>query len=186
MRFLTGFLCLALAFPAVASANETIESHSNGQEGSNHCAHGSCGFPKVARELKENEIISWAEKYTPEKAEEWKAVFAERKVLKERWLSPEMKDKRESWKKEKAKRIGEIQELKKQFEEGKLTREDYLKQAYEKIKQSKPKLMKGYGSYFKLKEAVEQNDAGKAAALLNELLEFQKQHNETLKARLEK
>ncbi|CEG26990.1 hypothetical protein [Bacillus sp. B-jedd] len=185
-RLMTGLVLFLLIIPGFAAANGTFENSRPNVIDASKCGKGSCGHYEVHRELKEAEILTWVEKFTPEQAAEWKAMFVERKGLEAKWLSPEMKDKREAWKKERVKRLAEIKELKKQWAEGKMTREEYVEQAYEKMKRGNEKAMRGHAIYFRIKEAVENNDAKEAGSLLNELLEFHRQHNEKLKARIEK
>lgn len=186
LRLIAGFFSLMLVLPGFAFAEGAIENNSIEAHSAGKCEKGSCAHYQVHRELKETEIMIWAEKYTPGQAGEWKAVFAERKALEARWLSPEMKGKRDAWKEERVRRFEEIAELKKQMAEGKITREEYVKQSYEKMKRGHGKAMRGHAVYLRLKEAAETNNAKEAASLLNELLEFHRQHNEKLKVRLEK
>jgi len=186
VRLMAGLVFFLLIYPGFAAANGAVENSRQDVKDEFKCGKGGCGHFEVQRELREAEIIILAEKYTPEQAAEWKAIFIERKGLEAKWLSPEMKEKREAWKKERVKKLAEIKELKKQWAEGKLTREEYVKQAYEKMKRGNEKSMRGHEVYFRIKEAAEKNDAKQTATLLNELLEFHRQHNEKLKSRIEK
>lgn len=135
--------------------------------------------------ITDEEYVSWAEKYTPDKSAEWKEVLAERERLRKRWLSPEMAAKREAMQKEKEDRRKEIMELKKQYESGKITKEEYLKKAYEKMKVGMNHRMKGHALAINLKIAIEANNSREAALFLNEMLVFLKDHNDRLAKKME-
>ncbi|WP_156424275.1 hypothetical protein [Bacillus sp. FJAT-27445] len=172
-----GFLLLfALSFSVIhASAME---------KGCISCEHSKTHAHKMFL-ISDEEYMKWAEKYTPDKVGEWKAVLAERNQLKKRWLSPEMAAKREAFKKERHERHREMIELKKQLEDGKITREEYRKKAYEKMRNGMSRKMKGNALSLNLRIAIEKDNSQQAALSMNELLDFFRQHNEVLKMRME-
>ncbi|MEC1521217.1 hypothetical protein P9D43_04075 [Neobacillus niacini] len=124
---------------------------------------------------REQNLLAWVDQYTPEKKSEWTKVLAEKKELRNKWLSPENAQKREKWKQEK---MAKIQELKKQLDAGKITKEEFVQKAHG------GKAMGNWKTYHDLKVAVETKNDQQAAALLNQLLEQSKQHNEKIKAML--
>lgn len=126
---------------------------------------------------REQKLLAWVDQYTPEKKAEWTKVLAEKKELRNKWLSPNLAQKRENWKQEK---MAKIQELKKQLEEGKISKEEFVKQAHG------GKMMGHWKTFHDLKDAVEAKNDQQAAALLNQLLEQSKQHNENLKEMINK
>jgi hypothetical protein len=185
MRLAAGAIALMLLLPSVAAANTMIQSPPQEQGTEAHKGKmESQGKHRMTFEVKEVELQSWAEKYTPEKAEEWKTVLAERKQLHEKWMSPEMAPKREAFEKERQAKIEEIKALRQQFEAGKLTREEFLKRAHEKMQHNGATSMKGHAVYPRLHAAVEKGDTKEAGLLLNELLVFFKSHNERLADRM--
>lgn len=125
---------------------------------------------------REQKLIGWVDQYTPDKKEEWTKVLAEKKELRNKWLSPENAEKREKWKQEK---MSKIQELKKQLDEGKITKEEFVQKAHG------GKAMGHWKTFHNLKTAVEAKNDKTAAELLNQLLEQSKQHNEKIKKMLE-
>ncbi|NYE06643.1 hypothetical protein F4694_003423 [Bacillus niacini] len=122
---------------------------------------------------REQKLLAWVDQYTPNKKAEWTKVLAEKKELRTKWLSPENAQKREKWKQEK---MAKIQELKKQLDEGKITKEEFVQKAHG------GKAMGHWKTYHELKAAVEAKNDKQAAVLLNKLLEQSKQHNEKIKA----
>jgi hypothetical protein len=113
---------------------------------------------------REQKLLGWVDQFTPDKKAEWTKVLAEKKELRNKWLSPENSKKREEWKQEK---MARIQELKKQLDEGKIT-----------------KAMGHWKTFHDLKTAVEAKNDKRAAELLNQLLEQSKQHNDKIKTML--
>jgi len=128
-------------------------------------------------EERQKMLLSWVDQFTPEKKAEWTAVLAEKKTLRNQWMSPENAAKREQWKKEK---MAKIVELKKQLDAGKITKEEFFKQAHG------GKEMSHWKTFHELKMAVEKKDNKQAALLLNQLLEQSKQHNQKIKELLKK
>lgn len=124
---------------------------------------------------REQQLSTWVDQYTPEKKEEWTKLLQERKALRDKWLSPEFASKREKWKQEK---MTKMQELKKQYEEGKITKEELMKKAHG------GKDFSHWKTYHELKKAVESKNDAQAKQLLNQLLEQYKQHNEMIKERM--
>jgi hypothetical protein len=124
---------------------------------------------------REQKLLTWVDQFTPDKKEEWTKVLAEKKKLRNEWLSPENAEKREKWKQEK---MAKIQELKKQLDEGKITKEEFVQKAHG------GKAMGHWKTFHDLKAAVEAKDNKKAAELLNILLDESKQHNEKIKTML--
>lgn len=126
---------------------------------------------------REQKLLTWIDQYTPDKKAEWTKVLEEKKQLRNKWLSPELAEKRENWKQEK---MAKIQELKKQLEAGKITKEEFVKQAHG------GKNLGNMKTFHELKDAVEAKNDKKAADLLNQLLEQTKQHNEKMKEMINK
>jgi hypothetical protein len=124
---------------------------------------------------REQKLLAWVDQLTPDKKEEWTKVLAEKKELRNKWMSPENAEKREKWKQEK---MAKIQELKKQLDEGKITKEEFVQKAHG------GKAMGNWKTFHDLKAAVEAKDNNKAAELLNQLLDQSKQHNEKIKTML--
>ncbi len=143
--------------------------------------HHKAGLFRISDE----EYVAWAEKYTPDRVGEWKEVLAERERLKERWLSPEMEAKREALQKKREDRRKELSELKKQYESGKLTKEEYMKKAYEKVRMGMNYGMKGHALAINLKIAIDEKNSREAALFLNEMLAFFKEHNDRIQKRME-
>jgi hypothetical protein len=175
------FFSLGLLFsvPEMAAANGAMPD-TNGeqrekapcdcQEGRHHHMMHKDWQAKMAE--REKMLFSWVDQYTPNKKGEWTKVIAEKKTLHNQWMSPENAGKREQWKKEKT---AKMEELKKQFAEGKLTKEEFIKKAHG------GKDMAHWKTFHELKIAVDKKDKKQAATLLNQLLEQHKQHNQRLK-----
>ena len=72
--------------------------------------------------------------------------------------------------------MAKIKELKKQFDEGKITKEEFVQKAHG------GKAMGNWKTFHELKTAVEAKNEKQSAELLNQLLEQSKQHNEKIKA----
>ncbi|WP_053366380.1 hypothetical protein [Bacillus sp. FJAT-27245] len=182
-------LCGLLSFPALSALNDTASVKAEMVEKDCRlCGHEKGG----ARQLKvgpfritDEEYVAWAEKYTPDRVAEWKEVLAERERLKERWNSPEMAAKREAVQKKREDRRKEITILKKQYESGKLTKEEYMKKAYEIVRMGMNYGMKGHALAINLKIAVEENNSRQAALFLNEMLVYFKEHNERIEKKME-
>ncbi|MEH7245807.1 hypothetical protein V7114_03335 [Neobacillus niacini] len=186
VRMLIIVLGLLLAMPGITSANvqapdETEkpaapsphdkEGDKDGEEGNEH-NHNNWQAKMAEREQK---LLAWVDQYTPDKKAEWTKVLAEKKELRNKWLSPENAEKREKWKQEK---MGKIKELKKQLDEGQITKEEFVQKAHG------GKAMGNWKTYHDLKTAVEAKNDNQATELLNLLLEQSKQHNEKIKAML--
>lgn len=184
------FFALGLLFmvPGIAAANPTVpdtkvdikreqvdKQPCNCNEDSQHRLMHKDWQAKM--EQRDQKLMTWVNQFTPEKKAEWEKVMAEKRALRRQWMSPENADKREKWKKEK---MAQIEELKKQFEEGKLTKEEFMKKAHG---------WKGMGhwkTYHDLEIAVETKNKKDAAVLLNQLLAQYKQHNQMVKEFLKK
>ena len=193
-RLLAMMLGLLLAMPGFTSANVQTPNDSEKQaekrpvpgsqdkeadKGSEECdcekqehSHKDWQAKTLEREQK---LLVWVDQYTPDKKAEWTKVLAEKKELRTKWLSPENAQKREKWKQEK---MAKIQELKKQLDEGKITKEEFVQKAHG------GKAMGHWKTFHELKAAVEAKNYKQAADLLNQLLEQSKQHNEKIKAML--
>jgi hypothetical protein len=193
-RLLITFLGLLLAMPGFISANVHTPDSSEkpaekrpvpgsqekeGDKDSEECdcekqehSHKHWQAKMLEREQK---LLAWVDQYTPDKKAEWTKVLTEKKELRNKWLSPENAEKREKWKQEK---MANIQELKKQLDEGKITKEEFVQKAHG------GKTMGHWKTFHELKAAVEAKDDKQARELLNQLLEQSKQHNEKIKAML--
>ncbi|MEH7305377.1 hypothetical protein [Neobacillus drentensis] len=187
MKFNMLLLSLGLLFsvPGMAAANHTTPDTTNGEQrekapcdchesGHHHMMHKDWEAKMAERQKM---LLSWVDQYTPNKKTEWTAVLAEKKILINQWMSPENAAKRERWKKEKR---AKMEELKKQLEAGKITKEEFIKQVHG------GKEMSHWKTFHELKLAVEKKDNKQAALLLNQLLEQSKQHNEKIKELLKK
>jgi hypothetical protein len=175
---------LLLSVPGFATANQSVPDTSNGeqrekapcdcQEGKHHHMHRDWQAKMAEREKM---LLSWVGQYTPEKKAEWTKVLAEKRTLSNQWMSPEYAEKREQWKKEK---MAKIDELKKQFDAGKITKEEFIKQAHG------GKEMAHWKTFHELRIAVDKKDNKQAGLLLNQLLDQTKQRNEKIKELLKK
>jgi hypothetical protein len=187
MRFKLLLLSLGilLSVPGLAAAQQTVPNTNNGvqkektpcdcKEGGQHHMMHKDWQAKMAE--REKMLFAWVNQYTPDKKGEWTTVLAEKKTLSNQWMSPENAEKREQWKKEK---MAKIEELKKQFDAGKITKEEFIKQAHG------GKEMSHWRTFHELRNAVEKKDNKQAVILLNQLLEQTKQHNEKIKELLKK
>ena len=180
MKFRGLVLTLAiLVMPTVALANTFPANHEEKpcdcKEGKrHHMTHKDWQAMMAEREQK---LLAWVSQYTPEKKAEWTRVLEEKKNLRNQWMSPENSAKREQWKKE---RIAKMEALKKQFESGKITKEEFIKQSHG------GKEMGHWKTFHELRIAVDKKDSKQAAILLNQLLEQTKQHNQLMKEKLAK
>ncbi|WP_342430789.1 hypothetical protein [Neobacillus sp. FSL H8-0543] len=180
LRKLVFALALFLTVPGFNSANaEMSDKVKQGEDKECDCEQQEHMQKDWQAKIKEREknLLSWVDQYTPDKKAEWTKVLEEKKALRNQWLSPEFAEKREKWKQEK---MSKIQDLKKQFEEGKLTKEEFVKQAHG------GKDFGHFKTYHELNNAVAAKDKKQAAALLNQLLEQSKQHNEKMKEMMNK
>lgn len=176
------FLSMALIFsmPNFAMAHESIpvdheEKPCNCQEDKHrHLMHKDWQAMMQEREQK---LLSWVDQYTPEKKGEWTKVLEEKKMLRKQWMSPENAAKREQWKKEKMKNM---EELKKQLDEGKITKEEFMEKAHH------GKKMGHWKMFHDLRLAVDKKDDKQVKVLLNQLLIQMKEHNQLLKEKLKK
>ncbi|MCM3764282.1 hypothetical protein [Neobacillus niacini] len=151
-------------------AEESTDQH--GTQGHGH-KHGDWQAKMADRE---KQLLGWVDQYTPDKKDEWTQVLEEKKQLRNEWMSPNNAEKREKWRSEKLKKM---KELHKQLEEGKITKEEFIKEAHG------GKDMARWKMYHDLKLAVEKKDDKLAAEGLNQLLEQYKQHNQRLKEKLD-
>jgi hypothetical protein len=180
---------LLLSVPGLAGAHGTVPDTNkhNGMvpdtqkpcnchdEGSRHHMQHKDWQAKMAE--RDQKLLTWVGQYTPEKKAEWTKVLGEKKTLLNQWMSPENAKKREQWKSEK---MAKFDELKKQFDEGKITKEEFVKKLHG------GKEMGHWKTFHNLKLAVEKKDNKQAAALLNQLLGQYKDHNIKMKEMLAK
>lgn len=180
LKLLSLSLGLLLSVPGLAAAhehtpvNQKEDAPCDCQEGKHHHMHRDWQAHMQEREQK---LLAWVDQFTPAKKAEWTKVLEERKALHTQWMSPENAKKREQWKNEK---MAKMQELKKQFDEGKITKEEFIKQAHG------GKKMGHWKTFHELELAVEKKDNKQAAALLNKLLQQSKEHNKKIKDLLKK
>jgi hypothetical protein len=189
-RMLIILLGLILAMPSFAIANVQTPGGSEkpavpgSQEKDGEKETEECDCEKQEHNHKdwqakmaerEQKLLGWVDQFTPDKKAEWTKVLAEKKELRNKWLSPENSKKREEWKQEK---MARIQELKKQLDEGKITKEEFVQKAHG------GKAMGHWKTFHDLKTAVEAKNDKRAAELLNQLLEQSKQHNDKIKTML--
>lgn len=184
LKMLCLTLGLVLTIPSFAAANGRVpdtkgeqreDAPCDCQEGKEQHHHHMHRDWHAHMAEKEQKLLLWVGQYTPDKKAEWTKVLAEKKTLRNEWMSPENAEKREQWKKEK---MAKMEELKKQFDEGKLTKEEFIKQAHG------GKHMGHWKTFHDLRIAVEKKDNKRAALLLNQLLDQAKQHNQRMKEML--
>lgn len=179
MKIILMVLGLLLSIPSLSFANGTeadVQSvktkmvHKDCHEG-NH----SVSDLKWQEKMKErdSQLLTWVNKYTPGKRQEWEQVITERKNLHEKWMSPEYAAKREQWKKM---RIEKMEALKKAFEEGKISKEEFMAKVHH------GKKMGAWKTYHELKTAVETKNDQKVKELLDQMLIHYKMHNEKMKS----
>lgn len=174
VKMLVLVLGVILLIPGAVSANGNIPESYLKVSGNFH--NGKEFMDKNWHEkmkMKEQKLLSMVSVYTPEKKTEWVKIINERNKMREKWLSPEFAEKRALWKKEK---MSKIKEFQKQYDEGKMTKEEFIK----KVHGSKP--IGNRKTYNELKVAVQNKNNKKAALLLNQLLVQYKQQNEWMKA----
>lgn len=178
-------LGLVLFIPGFAAANGDV-TDSNGKKQAEQpcdCQEGNQHHHMMQRDWqariaeREQKLLTWVNQYTPDKKGEWTKVLEEKKTLRNKWLSPEFAGKREQWKKDK---MAQMEELKKQLDEGKITKEEFIKKAHG------GKDMGHWKSFHDLKLAIEAKDDKQSAVLLNQLLDQYKQHNISIKEMLNK
>jgi hypothetical protein len=166
---------LLISLPSLAFAHpDTPGSHGGHGEKAPCCPSDDQHHHKMHRDWQEKmaereaKLTDWVNQYTPDKKTEWTKVLAEKKTLRNQWMSPENKTKREKWQQEK---MTKFKELKKQLDEGKITKEEFMKKMHgEKGKAH-------WMVYHELEKAVEAKNNQQAALLLNQLLTQYKQHN---------
>lgn len=168
--------------PSFGMATGTTPDSNKGVnlKGPDDCHHGKHGHMMEKEWLekmkaREQQILTWVDQYTPEKKGEWTAVIQERNTLRDKWMSPENAIKREQWKKAK---MAKMEDLKKQFEEGKITKEDLMKQVHG------GRDVEHWKTYHDLTEAIAKKNNQEAAQLLNQMLKQHKQHNEFMKEKM--
>lgn len=186
MKWKMLFVALGLIFsvPSFAAAHPSMQNI-DGEKGKaepcdcqddkhHHMMHRDWEAKMAEREQK---LLAWVSQYTPEKKADWTKVLNQRKTLYTQWKSPENMKKREQWKKEK---MAKMEELKKQLDEGKITKEEFMQKAHNS------KMIGTWKTYHELEIAVEAKNNKKAATLLNQLLNHYKQHNQMLQDMLKK
>lgn len=183
LKMLCLSLGLLLSIPGLAAAN-TNNPEPRDHEGKTPCncqedRHHHMMHKDWQAKMAEREqlLLSWVDQYTPAKKGEWTKALEEKKALRNQWMSPEYAQKREQWKKDKQ---AKIEELKKQFKEGKLTKEEFIKKAHG------GKDMAHWKTFHDLRIAVDKKDKKQAETLLNQLLEQFKQHNQRIKEMMKK
>ncbi|MCL6571804.1 MAG: hypothetical protein K6T88_08965 [Bacillus sp. (in: Bacteria)] len=173
------FLSFGLLFsmPVMASANKTVVPDTNGEQREKapcDCQEGTDGHHMMHKNWqtkmmeREKMLLSWVDQYTPAKKEEWIKVLEEKKTLRNKWMSPKNAAMREQWKKDK---MANLEALKKQFDEGKITKEEFMKQAHG------GKEMAHWKTFQELKLSAEKKNTEQSTILLNQLLDQYKQHN---------
>jgi hypothetical protein len=168
-----------LVMPTVVLANNT--THTNYEDKPCDCNHGKHQMTQkdwqAMMAKREQMLLGWVSQYTPEKKAEWTRILEEKKNLQNQWMSPENSAKRDEWKKEK---MVKIESLKKLFESGKITKEEFIKRVHG------GKEIGHWKTFHELRLAVDKKDKKQAAILLNRLLEQTKQHNQLMKEKLAK
>jgi hypothetical protein len=184
LKLLVLALGLTLAMPGFALASPMVPDTTGGKADKGPC---NCQEEKKHHQMmhhrhwqekmaeREQKILTWVDQYTPGKKAEWTKVFAEKKSLRDQWMSPENASKREKWKEQK---MTQMKELRKQLEAGKITKEEFMKKLHG------DKAMGHWKTYHDLEVAVEAKNDKHAAQLLDQLLEQYKRHNQMLKVML--
>lgn len=177
-------LGLLLSMPGFAAANppgpdanggQTDKAPCNCQEGEHHHMMHRDWQAKMAE--REQKLLTWVNQYSPDKKVEWTKVLNEKRALRSQWMAPENAAKRDKWRQEK---MAQMDGLKKQLDEGKITKEEFVKKAHGE------KGMGHWKVYHDLEVAVEAKNNKHAAVLLNQLLAQYKQHNQMLKEMMKK
>ncbi|WP_462409663.1 hypothetical protein [Neobacillus sp. Marseille-QA0830] len=181
MKRLLLIMALLISLPGIAGA----EGSSNGETNEKPCLNCSEEHRshhkmmhkdwQAEQAKREQKLLAWVDQYTPDKKQEWTTVMAERKELRNQWMSPENATKREKWKTEK---MAKMKELRKQLEEGKITKEEFIKQIHG------GKGIEEWKSFHDLRLAVEKQDSAQATAILNQLLVQYKERNKMLREKL--
>ncbi|WML48867.1 hypothetical protein RCG23_01700 [Neobacillus sp. PS3-34] len=181
-QLLTGLLALSLTIPGVAAAEgfkSEMADHSRYMESGKH--HSGREHCKGKMEERETMLLSWVEKYTPEQKDRWNQAIKERKEIVNKWHSPQFAKKREEWKRA---RMAKKAELKKQVEEGKISKEE-MKQKFREKRQKFHKMkQEHYKTFNDLQTAVKNNDQKQAAQLLDKILVQMEQHNKWMKDKM--
>jgi hypothetical protein len=168
---------LCLTMPGLAMANgEVPEAKCKGMNNTEDCNKKSDHTDKnwqQSMKQKQQILLSLVNKFTPEKKKEWESVINERNKLMTKWSSPEFAEKRTKWKQDKK---AKIEDLKKQYEEGKISKEQFYKNIHNNKEMGQWKI------YQELRNSVKSQDDQKTAQLLNQLLTHFKQKNEMLKS----
>ncbi len=175
-------LGLFLVVPGMAFANGTMPNTTNkggnSTENSLDQRHHHMMDKNWQEKMKQKQqmLLSFVNKYTPEKTKEWEAVIKDRNSIMEKWQSPQFAEKRQQWKKEK---MAKFEGLHKQYEEGKITKEEFVKKVHGSKEAGHWKI------YHELKDSVKSNNDKRTAQLLNQLLTHYKQQNEMMKAAMQ-
>lgn len=181
MRWMLLLVGLLVAVPGLSMANgmerDKVGEKSTVQKEAHHGSQPQHFRNKQNWEekMKENDtlLLSWVNTYSPEKKQEWTKVIAEGKDLRAKWHSPEYAKQREQWK---MKKMAQMESLKKSFEQGKITKEEF----YSKLHGAGN--MEFWITYHELKMAVEAKDQQKAKKLMDQMLVQYKMHNEKIKS----
>jgi hypothetical protein len=179
IKLLTLVLGLIFALPGFALAenvkpdtkggvNENKPCDCHGEKRHHHMMHHDWQAKMAEREQK---ILTWVNQYTPDKKAEWEKVLSDKKTLHTKWMSPENAAKRDKWKEQK---MAQMKDLTKQLEQGKITKEEFMKKVHG------GKKMGHWRTFHDLEVAVEAKNDKHAAELLNQLLGQYKEHNQML------
>jgi hypothetical protein len=185
IKLLTFVLVLSFALPGFALAevtkpdakegvNEKKPCHCQGEKRHHHMMHHDWKAKMAEREQK---ILTWVNQYTPDKKAEWDKVLNDKKTLHAQWMSPENAANREKWKEQK---LAQMKELTKQLDQGKITKEEFMKKIHG------GKKMGHWKTFHDLEAAVEAKNDKQAAEQLNQLLGQYKEHNQMLSNLLKK
>ncbi|MCQ6279164.1 hypothetical protein [Bacillus sp. EB600] len=172
-------LGLFLVLPGMAFANGTMSNTTNKGENSTENRLDQRHYQMMDKnwqekmKQKQQKLLSFVNKYTPEKTQEWEAVIKDRNRIIEKWQSPQFAEKRQQWKKEK---MAKFEGLHKQYEEGKITKEEFVKKVHGGKETGHWKI------YHELKDSVKNNNHKRTAQLLNQLLTHYKKQNEIMNA----
>ncbi|GHH96789.1 hypothetical protein [Neobacillus kokaensis] len=172
MKLNVFILALGLIFSTSGFATAQGTVPDTNRDHQHHKMHKDWHVQMLEREQK---LLSWVEQYTPEKKSEWTQAIEEKKELRKQWKKPENAKKREQWKKEK---LEKMQNLKKLLEEGKITKEQFMKEIHG------GKYMAHWKKFRDLQTAIENKDDKQAKDILNQLLDHYKAHNAKMKEML--
>ncbi len=106
VRMMIILLGLLLAMPGLTSANVQVPAENEkpavpgshdkeGEKDGKECEDHNHKNWQAKMAEREQKLLGWVDQYTPDKKAEWTKVLAEKKEIRNKWLSPENAAKRE-------------------------------------------------------------------------------------------